>query len=124
MDLVEQNRQFEKLPYAKGAAYNSKDNQHERCLENTRVDLLREIQKWATDPYGKDVFWMSGRAGTGKSTIARTVAYELAKQGCLGASFFFRVAKRIAVMPNCFSLPLQFSSWSCTPLSNLIFAQQ
>jgi hypothetical protein len=32
---------------------------------------------------------MSGLAGTGKSTIARTVARKYHEQGCLGASFFF-----------------------------------
>src|SRR5204863_7838822 len=33
--------------------------------------------------------WLNGMAGTGKSTIARTVAREFYSQGRLGASFFF-----------------------------------
>lgn len=35
------------------------------------------------------IFWLSGMAKTGKSTIARTVARELQDSGHLGASFFF-----------------------------------
>jgi hypothetical protein len=35
------------------------------------------------------MLWLNGMAGTGKSTIARTVARELHDQGLLGASFFF-----------------------------------
>jgi len=84
---------LKELPYAKGAAFNSADNEHDQCLENTRVDLLNQVQKWATDVHSKDIFWLKGIAGTGKSTIARTVAYKLAKQGCLGASFFFSRGK-------------------------------
>ena len=35
------------------------------------------------------IFWLSGLAGTGKSTIARTVAREYFERESLGASFFF-----------------------------------
>lgn len=37
----------------------------------------------------KVYFWLSGMAGTGKSTIARTVAHTFFDQKRLGASFFF-----------------------------------
>jgi hypothetical protein len=36
------------------------------------------------------IFWLNGMAGTGKSTIARTIARELREKCILGASFFFR----------------------------------
>lgn len=36
------------------------------------------------------MFWLSGRPGTGKSTIARTVAKTLDERHQLGASFFFK----------------------------------
>lgn len=36
------------------------------------------------------MFWLSGMAGTGKSTIARTIAETFASHGQLGASFFFK----------------------------------
>lgn len=45
---------------------------------------------WADESYGKGIFWLSGLAGTGKSTIARTVAEAFDTQGRLGASFFFK----------------------------------
>ncbi|KAG4431566.1 hypothetical protein IFR05_012951 [Cadophora sp. M221] len=81
------------LPYAEEAPFNAYDRQDEPvCLPNTRVDLLQEIYDW-TD--GKDrqnercIFWLSGLAGTGKSTISRTVARRYSEQKRLGASFFF-----------------------------------
>ncbi|KAG8964294.1 hypothetical protein FRC03_001947, partial [Tulasnella sp. 419] len=59
------------------------------CLQNTRVALLNEIFNWVNDPEGRPMFWLNGMAGTGKSTIARTVAKGLDDRGLLGASFFF-----------------------------------
>ena len=61
-----------------------------KCLENTRVELRRHIIEWAKDRNGKPIFWLNGMAGTGKSTIARTVAQLFANQRQLGASFFFK----------------------------------
>jgi hypothetical protein len=74
------------------APFNSFDRQDElTCLPNTRVDLLQEIYNWA-DGDGQDkrsIFWLNGLAGTGKSTIARTVARRYLEEERLGASFFF-----------------------------------
>jgi NACHT domain len=44
---------------------------------------------WANSNDRRLIFWLNGLAGTGKSTIARTVAREYFEQGRLGASFFF-----------------------------------
>ncbi len=75
---------------AKGAAYNAYDRRHQAvCLEGTRVDVLRGILTWANERDGRSVYWLSGRAGTGKSTIARTVARCFADNKQLAASFFF-----------------------------------
>jgi hypothetical protein len=41
------------------------------------------------DPSAKLVYWLSGVAGTGKTTIAESVAYMAADQKCLAATFFF-----------------------------------
>jgi hypothetical protein len=60
------------------------------CLPNTRTELLHHIQGWAKDQSSKPMFWLNGAAGTGKSTIARTVARTFANQQQLGASFFFK----------------------------------
>ncbi|KAF3230089.1 hypothetical protein TWF191_000330 [Orbilia oligospora] len=79
------------LPSAEGAAYGSfKDQNEPECLPNTRVALLQGIEKWVQDPQGKSVFWLSGVAGTGKSTISRTIAKELSGKRRLAGSFFFR----------------------------------
>ncbi|KAK6500108.1 hypothetical protein TWF481_010466 [Arthrobotrys musiformis] len=86
---------FAALPTAEGAAYGSFKDQHEpKCLENTRVKLLEDIKGWVKDPQGKCVFWLSGMAGTGKSTISRTVAKQLEDEGLLASSFFFRRGER------------------------------
>ncbi|KNG47044.1 vegetative incompatibility protein het-e-1 [Stemphylium lycopersici] len=79
------------LPIVVGASFNSHNEEHNaRCLPDTRTELLNEITTWASNKDGKSIFWLSGMAGTGKSTIARTVAQSFASQGQLGASFFFK----------------------------------
>ena len=95
LDRLEIKIDLDKLPYAKGAMYNSYGDDHITCHPATRVDLLHEIHDWARDPDSKSIFWLSGWAGIGKSTISRTVAEWLAGQGGLGgvdlgASFFFK----------------------------------
>ncbi|KAF9775269.1 hypothetical protein IL306_006636 [Fusarium sp. DS 682] len=59
------------------------------CLEGTRVQVLNNIQEWARDPKSPTICWLPGLAGTGKSTISRTVCRDL-KGKILGASFFFK----------------------------------
>jgi hypothetical protein len=85
----------DKIPYAQGAIFDSSDIDHVTCHPATRVDLLRQIQNWAQQRESKSVFWLSGMAGTGKSTISWTIAKWLVGQGHvgvvdLGASFFFK----------------------------------
>jgi NACHT domain len=82
------------LPIAKGASFDSHTEEHNaRYLRNTRVELLDQIMEWAKDRNSKSIFWLSGMAGTGKSTIACTVAQLLASNGQLGASFFFKTGE-------------------------------
>ena len=58
------------------------------CLRGTREAFLDEIELWTRD-FGKpSVYWLNGLAGTGKSTIAQTVAERMFADGRLGASFF------------------------------------
>jgi hypothetical protein len=88
---IDQKLDLAKLPVAIGASFNSHNEEHNaRCLPNTRTELLDEITTWANNKDGKSIFWLSGMAGTGKSTIARTVAQSFASRGQLGASFFFK----------------------------------
>ncbi|KAI9856456.1 MAG: hypothetical protein M1813_009112 [Trichoglossum hirsutum] len=94
MDLMfdlGQKLDLAKLPIAEGASFDSHMEEHNaRCLSNTRTELLYHIREWAKDKNGKPIFWLNGMAGTGKSTVARTVAQSFADQGQLGASFFFK----------------------------------
>jgi type II secretory pathway predicted ATPase ExeA len=79
------------LRVAEGAFYDSYINEHEDfCLPGTRTELRSQISEWAESADGKCIFWMSGMAGTGKSTIARTVAQSFKDKGQLGATFFFK----------------------------------
>ena len=81
---------LDRLPVADDAPFSSFSKQHEStCLEDSRVDVLKEIYSWAGGPDERCIFWLRGLAGTGKSTIARTVASIYSGQKCLGASFFF-----------------------------------
>lgn len=93
-ELVQNIRQkidLSKLLFVEGAAFDSYvDELDARCHPDTRIDLLRHIIKWGDDPQGKCIFWLSGMAGTGKSTVARTAAQLFADDGKLGASFFFK----------------------------------
>ncbi|KAI1215177.1 vegetative incompatibility protein HET-E-1 [Annulohypoxylon truncatum] len=78
------------IPIASEAAFNSRHNQHEpTCLPNTRTELLQEIERWLESPDERCIFWLNGIAGTGKSTVARTVARTHYNRGDLGANFFF-----------------------------------
>jgi len=90
VSLDEEDRLLSKLPYAYGAAFNSRLWDHEdQCLPETRVELLQQIIQWSNNPSTASIFWLNGIAGTGKSTIARTVARIWSDQKRLGASFFF-----------------------------------
>jgi NACHT domain len=80
-----------KLPSAEGAAFDSyADELDARCHPNTRIELRNQIKQWANDPQGKSIFWLCGVAGTGKSTISRTIAQKFADEEVLAASFFFK----------------------------------
>ena len=59
------------------------------CLPDTRVDLLQEIYDWADGVDSPNIFWLNGLAGTGKSTIARTLVEKYSDTGGIAASFFF-----------------------------------
>ncbi len=83
---------IEYMPRAKMAGlYAQRTDAHSTCLEGTRVGILSRIRSWVQDvePNAEKVFLVSGLAGTGKSTIAQTIAVEFDNEAILGASFFF-----------------------------------
>ena len=59
------------------------------CLKGTHGAVLDEIELWTRDFNQPPVYWLNGLAGTGKSTIARTIAERVFANGQLGASFFY-----------------------------------
>ncbi|KAN0073111.1 hypothetical protein V8E55_012251 [Tylopilus felleus] len=60
------------------------------CLPNTRIDILTEIFAWVTVPDTKsNVYWLHGFPGSGKSTIATSVANIFRDLRRLGAFVFF-----------------------------------
>ncbi|OCH90173.1 WD40 repeat-like protein [Obba rivulosa] len=59
------------------------------CLPNTRERDLERILTWVDNKSACGVYWLTGVAGCGKSTIAHTVAERLDEGHRLGASFFF-----------------------------------
>ena len=58
------------------------------CLWGTRETVLEEIKLWAKGLGKSPIFWLNGLAGTGKSTIAQTIAEHTFAEGLLGGSFF------------------------------------
>ena len=58
------------------------------CLKGTRDAVLDDIESWSKDFNMSPVYWLNGLAGTGKSTIAQTIAERIFADGRLGASFF------------------------------------
>ena len=71
---------------AQGAEYRHGDRHG--CLKGTRGTVLNEIESWAKDSTKSPVFWLNGLAGTGKTTIAQTIAERFFAEDRLGASFF------------------------------------
>ena len=59
------------------------------CFDGTRTAIIDKIMKWVDDPNSPPIFWLHGGAGTGKSTIARTIGVSAKKAGYITASFFF-----------------------------------
>jgi NACHT domain len=91
------NTTLDKLLCAKYAAFDDYDEDagSSECYGETRKEILKEIEDWAEDQDGKCIFWLSGMAGSGKSTIARTVARKFKQKDYLGASFFFKAGQKL-----------------------------
>jgi hypothetical protein len=58
------------------------------CLKGTRGAVISKIELWANDTGTPPVYWLNGLAGTGKTTIAQSIAERFFSDGQLGASFF------------------------------------
>ena len=61
------------------------------CLKNTRRNVINDVMEWIADGSnkGKNVLWIYGLAGAGKSTLSTTIAQIMRRLHRLGAFFFF-----------------------------------
>ncbi|KAF5319683.1 hypothetical protein D9619_008889 [Psilocybe cf. subviscida] len=88
----------------------------EACTKGTREEILGDMIKWADDTSADSppVFWLTGNAGSGKTTIAYTIAQHFEKlemtehasqHAILGASFhcsrqFEETRRQIHIIPT------------------------
>jgi AAA ATPase domain len=88
------------LAYAEGARYDPE----RQCLPGTREEILREITDWinSTDSLMPRMFVLSGVAGSGKSSIAHTIARLFDGVGRLGSSFCFDRNNQAKLRPDMF----------------------
>ncbi|KAF5856234.1 hypothetical protein ETB97_007667, partial [Aspergillus alliaceus] len=89
-DRFERKFDLRNLKIVEGATYDSFENKHKECLPETRTEVLRQVWDWAESSHGKCIYWLKGGAGTGKSTISRTIGQKLNDKRSLAASFFFK----------------------------------
>ncbi|KAH7338979.1 hypothetical protein B0J17DRAFT_754519 [Rhizoctonia solani] len=57
-------------------------------IQDTVIDVPDDLERWISSDDSPKVYWMTGMAGTGKTTIAYSLSKRLDEQGQLGASFF------------------------------------
>ena len=86
LDVLE-DLNLDGMAYAEGAGPDTT----RKCLDGTRVEILKDIVDWINDPDVNvpRIFWLHGQAGRGKSAIAHTVALEYKNAGGLCACFCF-----------------------------------
>ncbi|KAF3075143.1 hypothetical protein CFAM422_002987 [Trichoderma lentiforme] len=77
------------LEYVPASFNDANKQQASLCLPHTREQMLRDIRTWIDGNSEKGIYWLSGMAGTGKTTISLTIAREYHQKKRLGASFFF-----------------------------------
>lgn len=59
-------------------------------MEETRTTLLSDIIDWTRSDSDKTVFWLRGIPGSGKSTVAQTIAQHPESQKILASHIFFK----------------------------------
>ncbi|KAK7685643.1 hypothetical protein QCA50_010987 [Cerrena zonata] len=80
----------------KPSPMNLANSERSLCLPGTRTVILDEITEWALKSEGdqqQNILWLHGVAGSGKSTIATTIAEHFRKIRRRGAYLFFERSK-------------------------------
>ncbi|TFK22798.1 hypothetical protein FA15DRAFT_671126 [Coprinopsis marcescibilis] len=74
----------------KEATYHYAHRRLQDCDINLRKDAILQAAEWLGDiPPGKNILWLTGEKGCGKSVVANYFAYECDKRGGLASSFVF-----------------------------------
>ncbi|KAF7972847.1 hypothetical protein HWV62_16962 [Athelia sp. TMB] len=81
---LDHNYELQKLMHAEMTTVD-----RDRCLPDTRLDVIAHVVEWASDPKCKDVLWITGVVGSGKSTVATSLFDLFREMGYLGAFLFF-----------------------------------
>ncbi|KAB5591052.1 hypothetical protein CTheo_5518 [Ceratobasidium theobromae] len=124
------NTRLEALAPSKSALHDSAlsaEISRRTCTEGTRTAILLGLNDWSCDPNAKDIYLMSGMAGTGKTTIACSLSEKLEERKQLAASFFCtrtspecrqvqRIIPTIAYQLARYSIPFQVAL--CNILGN------
>lgn len=82
---------LQRLSAVSDARYNSSYSttiKRRECTPHTREKVQRDLRAWVNNQRSPKVYWMSGMAGTGKTTIAYSLCKWLEENKQLGASFF------------------------------------
>ncbi|KAB5591451.1 hypothetical protein CTheo_5096 [Ceratobasidium theobromae] len=74
-----------RLQYVRGASWDP----HRVCLSDTRRGLIDTIISWINSPSNTNLLLLTGVAGSGKSTVAHSIAQRCAANNQLVTSFFF-----------------------------------
>ncbi|KAG8727963.1 hypothetical protein FRC11_012081, partial [Ceratobasidium sp. 423] len=89
-ELATDNR-LDRLSPAMSARYDSAQATELKrglCTEGTRIGVFDKLNDWVKTSNPGSVYWMSGMAGTGKTTISYSLCKDLEARGRLAASFF------------------------------------
>ncbi|KAJ7254171.1 hypothetical protein C8J57DRAFT_1076315, partial [Mycena rebaudengoi] len=81
----------EKLANHVATRHEYTDQSKTLCADHTRVDIQAEIMRWLSpQPSNRErIFWITGIAGSGKSTLSATVVDNLGKNYTPVAAQFF-----------------------------------
>jgi hypothetical protein len=63
------------------------------CQQGTRVSMLQEVTEWLLTESSQNILWLYGAAGSGKSTISRSIQDYMLSLSRLGAYICFERGK-------------------------------
>lgn len=101
------------------AEYNSQERQDQHasiCEPGTRERVIKDISEWAMDDHAQPICWLHGPAGTGKSSIASTIAKEFLDKQSVVLTFFSRGRTDCNALTKLFAtLAYQLAAYKALP---------